>query len=169
MTARKKRKRASPKAGSVPPPSTPRDEHDASVRQLEAEGADRPAARPRPKRAKTAPAAVAAAPLEATVEPPQVPADRPSDAEVVERIRELESRLDRMIGEHAQDRAADDDVRPMARSEPPPSRSAIPPAPDSVLDTARELLSTDFYLRKWGRMGLRNRSEEVDEFGYDPV
>jgi 1-acyl-sn-glycerol-3-phosphate acyltransferase len=38
-----------------------------------------------------------------------------------------------------------------------------------VLDTARELLSTDFYLRKWGRMGLRSRSEEVDEFGYDPV
>jgi 1-acyl-sn-glycerol-3-phosphate acyltransferase len=37
------------------------------------------------------------------------------------------------------------------------------------LETARELLSTDFYLRKWGRLGLRNRSEEVDEFGYDPV
>jgi 1-acyl-sn-glycerol-3-phosphate acyltransferase len=30
-------------------------------------------------------------------------------------------------------------------------------------------MSTDFYLRKWGRLGLRNRAEEVDEFGYDPV
>jgi len=39
----------------------------------------------------------------------------------------------------------------------------------TVFDTARELLSTDFYLRKWGRLGMRNRSEEVDDFGYDPV
>jgi 1-acyl-sn-glycerol-3-phosphate acyltransferase len=38
-----------------------------------------------------------------------------------------------------------------------------------VVDTARELLSTDFYLRKWGRLGMRNRSEEVDDFGFDPV
>jgi 1-acyl-sn-glycerol-3-phosphate acyltransferase len=38
-----------------------------------------------------------------------------------------------------------------------------------VFDTARELLSTDFYMRKWGRLGMRNRSEEVDDFGFDPV
>ena len=36
------------------------------------------------------------------------------------------------------------------------------------VDTARELLSTDFYLRQWGRLGMRNRSEEVDDFGLDP-
>ena len=59
---------------------------------------------------------------------------------------------------------------------PPPTlrRSTLPPStagaePEGVLDTARELLSTDFYLRKWGRIGMRSRSEEVDEFGYDPV
>jgi 1-acyl-sn-glycerol-3-phosphate acyltransferase len=98
------------------------------------------------------------------------PPDRPSDPSVAEKIRELEQRLDRMIGEHARTLTTDDaDGSAIARSESPPSRSNIPPAPDSVLDTARELLSTDFYLRKWGRMGLRNRSEEVDEFGYDPV
>ncbi|KYF54307.1 acyl-phosphate glycerol 3-phosphate acyltransferase, partial [Sorangium cellulosum] len=34
--------------------------------------------------------------------------------------------------------------------------------------TARDVLSTDFYLRQWGRAGLRSRSEEVDEFGFDP-
>lgn len=39
----------------------------------------------------------------------------------------------------------------------------------TVFDTARELLSTDYYLRKWGRLGMRNRSEEVDDFGFDPV
>jgi 1-acyl-sn-glycerol-3-phosphate acyltransferase len=108
--------------------------------------------------------------LVATPEPPPVPVDRPSDPSVAQRIRELEQRLDAMIGEHAKDAAlGDEDARTIPRSEPPPSRSTIPPAPDSVLDTARELLSTDFYLRKWGRLGLRNRSEEVDEFGYDPV
>lgn len=57
------------------------------------------------------------------------------------------------------------------------SHSEIPPrstAPDSqssstgLMDTARELLSSEYYLRKWGRMGMRSRSETVDEFGLDP-
>jgi len=46
---------------------------------------------------------------------------------------------------------------------------AVPPAPESVFDTARELLSSDFYLRKWGRLAMRGRSEEVDDFGFDPI
>lgn len=64
-------------------------------------------------------------------------------------------------------------------SVPPPSRASVPAPPSSralapdveptAFDTARELLSTNYYLRKWGRLGLRNRSEEVDDFGYDPV
>ena len=60
------------------------------------------------------------------------------------------------------------------RSPVPTSRAERPtahpnPEPEGVLDTARELLSTNFYLRQWGQLGLRHRSEEVDEFGYDPV
>ena len=62
----------------------------------------------------------------------------------------------------------------------PPSRASIPMPPASsralapdteptAFDTTRELLSSNYYLRKWGRLGLRNRSEEVDDFGYDPV
>jgi 1-acyl-sn-glycerol-3-phosphate acyltransferase len=39
----------------------------------------------------------------------------------------------------------------------------------TVFDTARELLSTDYYLRKWGRLAMRGRSEEVDDFGFDPI
>ncbi|MCW5838216.1 MAG: acyltransferase family protein, partial [Labilithrix sp.] len=39
----------------------------------------------------------------------------------------------------------------------------------TVFDTARELLSSDFYLRKWGRLAMRGRSEEVDDFGFDPI
>jgi 1-acyl-sn-glycerol-3-phosphate acyltransferase len=49
------------------------------------------------------------------------------------------------------------------------ARPSAPPAPESVFDTARELLSTDFYLRKWGRLAMRGRSEEVDDFGLDPI
>jgi 1-acyl-sn-glycerol-3-phosphate acyltransferase len=167
---RKAKKGRSPKSRSVPPPSAPPEDRDASVRQLEAEGADEPAkaAAPRRTRRPTLPATAAAPP--SAPGPAAIPPDRPSDPDVVARIRELEERLDRMIGEHARERPADEDAaRLPPRSEPPRSRPSIPTAPESVLDTARELLSTDFYLRKWGRMGLRNRSEEVDEFGYDPV
>lgn len=39
----------------------------------------------------------------------------------------------------------------------------------AVFDGARELLSSDYYLRKWGRLAMRGRSEEVDDFGFDPI
>ena len=51
----------------------------------------------------------------------------------------------------------------------PSNVAAAPPPPESVFDTARELLSSDFYLRKWGRLAMRGRSEEVDDFGFDPI
>jgi 1-acyl-sn-glycerol-3-phosphate acyltransferase len=51
----------------------------------------------------------------------------------------------------------------------PSSRALAADVEPTAFDTARELLSTRYYLRKWGRLGLRNRSEEVDDFGYDPV
>ena len=83
------------------------------------------------------------------------------------RIRELEARLDRMIDESSR---AHDRLR-LAPLRPPPRRALLPGrgGEPTVFDTARELLSTDFYLRKWGRLGMRNRSEEVDDFGFDPV
>ncbi len=87
----------------------------------------------------------------------------PSD--VADRIRELEQRLDRMIEKGA--RAHDREPRSVP---PPPSSRALPvDGEPTAFDTARELLSTDFYMRKWGRLGMRNRSEEVDDFGFDPV
>jgi 1-acyl-sn-glycerol-3-phosphate acyltransferase len=100
------------------------------------------------------------------------PEPAPSDPDVVAaRIRELEARLDRMIVAHAREHDAEDEGRPRTspRPEPPVPPAEPPPEPEGALGTARELLSTDFYLRKWGRLGLRSRSEEVDEFGYDPV
>ena len=73
---------------------------------------------------------------------------------------------------------ADVPPTPMPPSYPAPSVPAPPMSargvamggePESMLGSAREMLSTDFYLRKWGRLGMRNRSEEVDDFGFDPI
>jgi len=85
-------------------------------------------------------------------------------AAVAARIRELEARLDRMIDESA--RAHE---HPRVPPPPPSSARVLPEGEPTVFDTARELLSTDFYLRKWGRLGMRNRSDEVDDFGFDPI
>jgi 1-acyl-sn-glycerol-3-phosphate acyltransferase len=131
------------------------------------------------KRRKRRPGAASRSPKEATVPPSSSSAsdaptmagesgDRQSEPGVAERIRELESRLDRMIDAHARERRSPDSeasLAAMTTRRP----SSIPPAAEGVFDTARDLLSTDFYLRKWGRLGLRNRSEEVDEFGHDPA
>ncbi|MGD0525814.1 MAG: lysophospholipid acyltransferase family protein [Polyangiaceae bacterium] len=179
MTRPKTPKRPkSPKATTVRPPSVREraapsdqapesDDGGASAAQLREEGTDRPARAPRVRRPRPPPRPTAA------TSAPAIPVERPSDPHVVARIRELEERLDRMIDEHARERPdprGDDDGPPVpARSEPPRALSSRPPDPAGMLDSAKELLSTDFYLRKWGRMGLRNRSEEVDEFGYDPV
>ncbi len=96
-----------------------------------------------------------------------------TEADVAGRIRELEERLDRMIDEAARRAPPARASAPAStRVMPPLSSRALPPTDDddaTVFDTARELLSTDFYMRKWGRLGMRNRSEEVDEFGFDPV
>jgi len=65
--------------------------------------------------------------------------------------------------------ASQPELPPPPISLPRPSMSAIRESDATVFDTARELLSTDFYLRKWGRVGMRRRSEEVDDFGFDPI
>ncbi len=131
----------------------------------------KPAARKSVRPRKKAKPAAEAPSLETTLE--TTPVERPSDADVAARIRELESKVDEMLVEHVRERESQHDVNdgPPARrrSTVPPPRPSAPAMPEGMLDTARELLSTDFYLRKWGRLGLRNRSEEVDEFGHDPV
>lgn len=38
-----------------------------------------------------------------------------------------------------------------------------------VLDSALQLLSTDYYFKQWARLGMRGRSEQVDDFGLDPT
>jgi 1-acyl-sn-glycerol-3-phosphate acyltransferase len=179
MTTRKKKR--TPKETLTTPANERFDDADASERLIHAEGADIPQQPPRrslPQEDDDGP-----------VEPPpgdlshggrtadflgegEVPTGELAAApHVVERIRELEARLDRMIGAHERKPADGVDAASSSQlpSAPPSSTSSVPAPPEGVFDTARELLSTDFYLRKWGRLGLRNRAEEVDEFGYDPV
>lgn len=138
----------------------------------------RPAPRKRPRRASApppAPAELRSADIvdEASVTPgvPPSMAAPPPAAPALEEMRALEQRLEKMIDDARQSKreledAADEEDVPTVRV---PPRSAPALGEESVFDTARELLSTDYYLRQWGRMGMRNRSEEVDDFGYDPV
>jgi 1-acyl-sn-glycerol-3-phosphate acyltransferase len=102
------------------------------------------------------------------------PESRQTEArEVASQIRELEARLDRMIDEASRAHVPAHLTANERGSRPPPppnSTRTLPAEGDAtVFDTARELLSTDYYLRKWGRLGMRNRSEEVDDFGFDPI
>lgn len=84
-----------------------------------------------------------------------------------------EARIDRLLSEAA--RAFDD---PVARARMAEAFSeiahhlggseALPGTePPRFLAGARELLSPDYYMRQWGRLAMRNRSEDVDEFGLD--
>ncbi len=76
-----------------------------------------------------------------------------------QQIRDLEARLDAMIAEKS------------PSNEPPPreSQAAAEPPKEQDRATAREVLSSDFYLSQWGRAGMRKRAEEVDDFGHDPA
>src|SRR5262249_21341255 len=94
----------------------------------------------------------------------------PTVEELTQQIRELESRLDRML----------DERRSGSSSPPAPRSSGAAAARAADLEwkdeegtarpsSAHELLSSEFYLRQWGRAGMRQRAEEVDEFGFDPA
>jgi 1-acyl-sn-glycerol-3-phosphate acyltransferase len=166
----------SPKAETMPPPSSQPPasiDRDASERLMQAEGADVPQLlAPRAMRRDAAEKKAGPAPLAPGAA--EGLAELPSDPNLAARIRELEERLDRMISTHARERVDDDRTRESSRPSPPSpgsSAKALPTAgaEDGHVETTHDVLATDFYLRKWGRLGLRSRSEEVDEFGYDPV
>ena len=97
--------------------------------------------------------------------------------ELTQQIRDLESRLDRMLDERRAGGAAPGSRPSSATSMPArapdlewsDAAPAAPTAPTAPVDTAHELLSSEFYLRQWGRSGMRQRAEEVDDFGFDPA
>jgi 1-acyl-sn-glycerol-3-phosphate acyltransferase len=99
-----------------------------------------------------------------------------------QQIRDLEARLDEMIAApHPEQVWKPGTTIPAALQRTPanarrsPSVSVVSSEaglgdsePPEARATARDLLPPDFYLRHWGRAGMRKRVEEVDEFGHDP-
>lgn len=113
---------------------------------------------------------------ESLAAPPESARPRPpaSREHLEQQIKDLEARLDEMIGRKKASSSAL--PPPPAAPIPPPAPSAPRRAPDSDAApeagpgaTAKEVLSSDFYHRQWGRQSLRTRSEDVDEFGHDPA
>jgi 1-acyl-sn-glycerol-3-phosphate acyltransferase len=82
-----------------------------------------------------------------------------------QQIRELEARLDQLMRDGRGQRPSP--AGGTQANEAP--RRGPEEAQEEAASTARELFSTDYYLRHWGRTGMRNRTEEVDEFGLDPT
>jgi 1-acyl-sn-glycerol-3-phosphate acyltransferase len=74
--------------------------------------------------------------------------------------------LDTEDPEELQRQAAETVARIVAQLYPDAARAG---SDDNVLDSARQLLSADYYLRRMSRVGMRGRSEHVDDFGLDPA
>jgi len=96
-------------------------------------------------------------------------------------IQELEARLDGLIrqaSEYSPD-SEDQDEQPDVQRTLSISADATralaerfqPEELDetSALEATRELLSSEYYRKQWGRLGLRRRAEHIDDFGHDPV
>ncbi len=92
-----------------------------------------------------------------------------------QQIKDLEARLDEMIGRK---KASPSALPPppsttvesgTKRHEPEPAGAPAAEPETGPGATAKEVLSSDFYQRQWGRQSLRTRSEDVDEFGHDPA
>lgn len=47
------------------------------------------------------------------------------------------------------------------------NESFTPPDDTNLFSAAKELLSLEYYVKQWGRLAMRNRGEEVDDFGLD--
>ncbi len=166
-------------APSAPAPEAPPAEA-APARAARQEGAAEPKARRpsarRPARPTAPPPAPAAeeAIAEPVAEPAELRVDPAPEAVASDPLHELEERVDRLIDEagsiagdpQARRRAAEALSELAARlggyeDEPQPELDA------GLIGGARELLSTDYYVRQWGRLAMRNRSEQVDAFGLD--
>lgn len=83
------------------------------------------------------------------------------DPSVEMRIREIEDRLEGLMAKPPHD---DLDV------EPSPAPQAVAPGDTTsdAIDSAREVLESDYYRKKWGQGSLSKQSYEVDDFGLDP-
>jgi len=103
---------------------------------------------------------------------------RPStDSEMEATIQALEARLDGLIRQASEFTHDDEnDSAESSRVEPNTAAKARGGAgagdadeDTSAVEATRELLSSEYYQRQWGRVGLRRRAEHIDDFGHDPV
>lgn len=86
--------------------------------------------------------------------------DWTDDVSVETRIREIQERLDGLMGPEPS--SSLDPVRPPAPQEPSES------AKESAVTSAREVLESEYYRKNWGRGAIRQRTFDVDDFGLDP-
>ncbi len=92
------------------------------------------------------------------------------EGSIEDRIRDLESQLDVLLAKTGRERAPEAPTPAANANEEPAvavastTKSVAEPADDS--DPA-DIVSSEFYARQWGRVALRDRAEEVDEFGLD--
>lgn len=91
--------------------------------------------------------------------PPPAPSPSPP-RDVEAQIRSLEARLDGLIR-----RAALTEEGDAEKSE---ESHAISVAPAPFVTTTTDSSTREYVARRWGREALRDRSEEVDDFGLDP-
>lgn len=83
--------------------------------------------------------------------------------DVEQEIRALEARLDGLIRETGGLERPEEEPKPSLEkaTKPGPAKPAAPATGD--------LHASEYYLKQWGRLGMRHRSEDVDEFGLDPL
>ncbi|MEZ4409882.1 MAG: 1-acyl-sn-glycerol-3-phosphate acyltransferase [Polyangiales bacterium] len=83
----------------------------------------------------------------------------------------VEDRFEQILAEASPDLIARMAER-LRASEPetspePEAPTETAPAVAEVFDVSREMMSSDYYLRRWGKVAMRDRSQDVDDFGLD--
>lgn len=101
----------------------------------------------------------------------RAPEGHTSRNELEAQISELESRLDQMIRASAAGVSASSLAAPtQSPTAPEPTNATTaPPLAVPPFDGAHPLAGNPYFNQHWGRQGLQERSEEVDDFGYDPA
>ncbi len=184
-----KAKADAPKKRSVPPKAK-KSAPPKAPRRSKAPPADESAApervAPPPARVPVIEGAPASLPPEETAYetlgavdlPPEVTRESVTDApeaqgageSLEDTIRELEARIDKLLeGSRDQAQPLLERVTDRLRAAALPRAGERDERDDAAAyDVSKELLSSEYYLRQWGRVAMRDRGEEVDDFGYDP-
>jgi len=96
-------------------------------------------------------------------------ATREITGDVDAELRAVEAEVDRIFQQQKRTRSDEGTLRAVVDRIREVLPVDLPGQDGDLVDAAKDVLSTDYYLRQWGKIGLRNRSEEVDEFGLDPI